>query len=551
MRHGPWWICLTPWVFACADDAWVSASTGEAIPEDVSLNSPLVRVGPDHGFLVTPQGPTVVRADVLPKQPALRAAMQVAEALRAPRAPSAPCPSGPAESLPGSCQGWCGQVLPGSTARSKGSCSDGLQCWCEADGRVYASCRMTCEAERMKAAAPAAKMSTSTTTTQATALTKGSSSSVRRQLLYDTRVFVDFLTQVEVFFVAIELVRRLNQLVKENYGAATGELRCRPWSLVLPPWCFVPMWYGEAGNVKRWNSLFDMAKLSGEVQVEEFAQQQVDLGVLPVASDSRLPKLKEGSGDFLGFTKDMQVCNGNGQQAPEAGSTRGSVVYAGYCASDITVSSLKCGVLNFGFKAVVDLLDSAGKRSSSILLKHLDALQLHKLGDVGILSLPALAVSPALQQSAQRFRESPVALGSLPYLAVYLNTHDVAQKDLAPSAAAAAARINRVLKKKKLEQVFVAGVLREGFQRELRLLVKEALYFSQDDGADRLHHRGAEELVELLLCSKAEYFIGSSNAVFSAAVRRQRQHAGLANKSSEEVFCDSLQVSDASKRCTA
>lgn len=538
MRHGPWWICLTTWVFGCsADDAWVSASTGEAIAEDLSR---LVRVGPDHGFLVTPQGPTAVRADVLPKQPALRAAMQVAEALKAPRATSAPCPSGRAESLPGGCKGWCGQVLPASVARIKGSCSEGIQCLCEADGRVFASCRMNCVEAATEAAAPAAKLLT-TTTTQAVvtaAKTHDSSSSAPRQLLYDTRVFVDFLTQVEVFFVAIELVRRLNQLVKENCGGARGEHHCRPWSLVLPPWCFVPMWYGEPGNVTRWNSLFDMAKLSGEVQVEEFAQQQVDLGVLPVTSGSRqLPKLK--------------VCNSNGQQAPEAGNTRGSVVYAGYCASDITVSSLKCGVLNFGFKALVDLLDSAGKRSSSILVKHLDALQLHKLGGVGALSFPALAVAPALQQSAQRFRESPVALGSLPYLAVYLNTHDVAQKDTAPSAAAAAARINRVLKKKKLEQVFVAGVLREGFQTELRLLVKEALYFSQDEDADRLHHRGAEELVELLLCSKAEYFIGSSNSIFSAAVRRQRQHAGLANKSSEEVFCASFQVSDASKRCTA
>eukprot|EP00435_Cladocopium_sp_Y103_P054054 s823_g17.t1 len=175
--------------------------------------SRLVRVGPDHGFLVTPQGPTAVRADVLPKQPALRAAMQVAEALKAPRATSAPCPSGRAESLPGGCKGWCGQVLPASVARIKGSCSEGIQCLCEADGRVFASCRMNCVEAATEAAAPAAKLLT-TTTTQAVvtaAKTHDSSSSAPRQLLYDTRVFVDFLTQVEVFFVAIELVRRLNQ----------------------------------------------------------------------------------------------------------------------------------------------------------------------------------------------------------------------------------------------------------------------------------------------------------------------------------------------------
>ena len=504
-------------------EPWVSASTGEVIPvEDLSRSS-LVRVGPDHGILVNTDGLTAVRSDVLPKQPALRAAMQAAHEAR--RTPRAPCPSlfGSASSTD-ACRAWCGQVLPTATARTRGSCTDGIQCQCQAaDGQVYASCRMICSAEATSTSTTQGITTTTTTTERQKA--PAANIPAFRQLLYDTRVFVDFLTQVEVFFVAVELVRRLNLLVQETCtGSDAAGDACRPWSLVLPPWCFVPLWYVEPSNTTRWEALFDMEKLPSEVHVQEFSKQRVDLGVVPVEIGSRqASKMKDGLGDFLGFTKDMQMCDANGQQAPEAGSTRGSVVYAGYCDSDITVNSLKCGVLKGGFQVLVDLVQSASKRSSSILLKHLDGLQLHKVEGFAA-GLPALTPSRALQRSAELFRESSAALGSLPYLAVHLDTHDIAHKDTAPSAAAAAARINRVLKKKKLEQVFVAGSLREGFQTELRSLVKEALYFSQDDGADRLQHRGEEELVELQLCSKAEYFIGSGgSSAFSAAVRRQRR----------------------------
>eukprot|EP00434_Breviolum_minutum_P002023 symbB.v1.2.001786.t1/scaffold95.1/size600632/34 len=327
------------------------------------------------------------------------------------------------------CSAWCGQVLPTATARTRGSCTDGIQCQCQAaDGQVYASCRMICSAEATSTSTTQGITTTTTTTERQKA--PAANIPAFRQLLYDTRVFVDFLTQVEVFFVAVELVRRLNLLVQETCtGSDAAGDACRPWSLVLPPWCFVPLWYVEPSNTTRWEALFDMEKLPSEVHVQEFSKQRVDLGVVPVEIGSRqASKMKDGLGDFLGFTKDMQMCDANGQQAPEAGSTRGSVVYAGYCDSDITVNSLKCGVLEGGFQALVNLVQSASKRSSSILLKHLDGLQLHKVEGFAA-GLPALTPSRALQRSAELFRESSAALGSLPYLAVHLDTHDIAHKD--------------------------------------------------------------------------------------------------------------------------
>jgi len=304
-------------------EPWVSASTGEVIPvEDLSRSS-LVRVGPDHGILVNTDGLTAVRSDVLPKQPALRAAMQAAHEAR--RTPRAPCPSlfGSASSTD-ACSAWCGQVLPTATARTRGSCTDGIQCQCQAaDGQVYASCRMICSAEEATSTSTTQGITTTTTTTERQ---KAPAANIPafRQLLYDTRVFVDFLTQVEVFFVAVELVRRLNLLVQETcIGSDAAGDACRPWSLVLPPWCFVPLWYVEPSNTTRWEALFDMEKLPSEVHVQEFSKQRVDLGVVPVEIGSRqASKMKDGLGDFLGFTKDMQMCDANGQLAPEAGSTR-------------------------------------------------------------------------------------------------------------------------------------------------------------------------------------------------------------------------------------
>ncbi|CAK8993999.1 unnamed protein product [Durusdinium trenchii] len=526
------WCVLSPLFLVPAVASWVSASTGEIVEETSSL----VRVGTEHGILVSREGLTAVRWDeAVPKQPALRAAIQAAEEAR--KTLRAPCPSTEPTSRQSSCSSWCRQVTsngPSTKARVEGTCAYGLQCLCEAGPDVYASCSMRCQATE----------ATTTTTTPV----KSEAVTNSRLLFYDTRFSVDFMTQVEVFFVALELVRRLNRLVEESCRKGTRGSECQPWTLVLPPWCWLPRWYGfEGGAGTRWSELFNLEALkSAGVPFQEYTGSAVDLGVVPVAG-RKVQHLKDGWGDFFGFTKEMKVCDTHGQQAPQAGSKRGSVVYAGYCDSDIIVSSLKCGVLSGSFKSVLDLLESAGQRSS-ILLKHLDALQLHSSdGPFATQFHSALSPSKALQDSARRFTD--VALGSLPYLAVHLH-RSVVHKEATPSAAAAAARINRLLKKRKLEQVYVAGDVLEGFRTELRSMVKEALYFfSPDDGADRLPLRGQEELVELLLAAKAEYFIGTSGSSFSAAVRRQRKSAGLPAKTSEEVFCGNLTETEAARKC--
>eukprot|EP00439_Symbiodinium_sp_Y106_P072130 s721_g13.t1 len=526
-------------VLLTAGKQWGPTVAHRRCPKEL-LASSLVRVGSHHGLLVAKNGVQAVhgqRDDFLPTQPELLHAIKSAEQARA--GLRAPCP--PAKEGSPSCRSWCRRIVPGRPVegRLEGSClrnegSKGPRCLCQEEAETLASCLMHCEAtEASKDDAPAEP----------------------RYLLYDTRYHIGFMAQVEVFFVALELVSQLNRRLNTACKDAGGP-SCQPWTLVLPPWCWVPRWYhADASRGRPWSDLFNLEGLKAEVEVRDYASlgnSAVDVGVVLVPG-GRTPQLKDGHGDFLGFTKDLQACESHGQQVPQAGrKQRNSVVYSGYCDEDLAVKNLRCGVVReSSLKALVDLAENVKGRS--LLVKHLDALRLHHPeGGLVMKFHHMLAPAPALVTSAKKFAD--VALGLLPYLGVHIRRNDfvVTHAVTTPSATAAASRINRLLKKRQLEQVFVAGDADEGFRADLRSGVKVALYFfSQDDGAELPELRGQEELVELQLASQAEYFIGSAGSAFSAAVRRQRQRLGHPPSASDEVFCANLTAETSRKRCAA
>ncbi|CAE8653272.1 unnamed protein product [Polarella glacialis] len=521
----------------------------------------------------------------------------MAAAKQARDGPRAPCPRGASEST---CAAWCSAVAPeGTTVSSRldGPCSvarAASSCICKERNVIFASCLSRCpsrdnspkqqqaEAAAATAAATAAaaiKAQTATSTTTAASASKStsaapapthssssteaeslSSSSTKvadtgsqRYLLYDTRVHVSFAAQVEVLFLAMAIVLDLNRRLDASCGN-DGSALCHRWTLVLPPWCSVPHWYSEfpAAGI-RWKDLFDVKQLRKEVPVvefEDFSRQSggasADLGVVMTPS-SASSRLKGGKGDFLGFAEQVQACEANGQQLPQPGRKSKSVVYSGYCDSDIALAGYRCGVLRSGssHEALVDLVvASAGERSSgrrtarSVLLKHLDGAGLHAPhGSYSKKFHPALRPAGALRKAAAAFAED--ALGRAPYLGVHLRRNEfvVMHPETTPDAVAAAARINWLLKELGLEQVFVATDALPGFREELRSRVKAALYFfAPDDGAILPDVKGQEELIVLQVAAKARHFIGSAGSAFSAAVRRERQHLGLPKASSEEAM---------------
>lgn len=536
---------------------WYSAASDSPVPHEELLGSSLVRVGSHHGLLVSKNGVQAVhgRRDDLPTQPELLRAIKSAHQARA--GLRAPCP--PATAGSPSCRSWCRRIVPDRPVegRLEGSClrkegNDGPRCLCQEEAETLASCLMHCEATEDVVApppsVPAPKTGASVKASKADALTEP------RYLLYDTRYHVGFMAQVEVFFVALELVSQLNRRLNTACKDAGGH-GCQPWTLVLPPWCWVPRWYhADASRGRPWSDLFNLEGLKAEVAVRDYASlgnSAVDVGVVLVPG-GRTSQLKDGHGDFLGFTKDMQACESHGQQVPQAGRQRNAVVYSGYCDEDLAVKNLRCGVVReSSLKGLVDLAENVKGRS--LLIKHLDALRLHRPeGGLVLKFHHMLAPAPALVTAAKKFAD--LVLGPLPYLGVHIRRNDfvVTHAVTTPSATAAASRINRLLKKRQLEQVFVAGDADEGFRADLRSGVKVALYFfSQDDGAELPELRGQEELVELQLASQAEYFIGSAGSAFSAAVRRHRQRLGHPPSTSDEVFCANLTAETSRKRCAA
>merc|ERR1712232_490893 len=256
------------------------------------------------------------------------------------------------------------------------------------------------------------------------------------------------------------------------------------------------------------------------------------------------------TGPFGGFVESLDQCEkvSMGQQVvPQwAANGRRHVVYSGYCDGDCPVAESRCGYLRESSRAaVVEMVKAVPAKKRSILLKHLDAVSLTVEGRFQA----ALAPAAALVTAARGFVER--ALGSLPFLGVYLRRNEFARNhpDQAPSANGATTRLNYILKKRGLEQVFVATDARPEFREEFRSLVRVPLYyFAVDDGAPELHHPGKDEVVCLYALAKAQHFIGTAEAAFSRVVRDERARLGLASKSSE-VFCSNITDDTAEKRC--
>lgn len=193
----------------------------------------------------------------------------------------------------------------------------------------------------------------------------------------------------------------------------------------------------------------------------------------------------------------------------------------------------------------MELVRAVPTKKRSVLLKHLNVVGLPNTGKFQAALVPAAGLASAARGFVER------ALGELPFLGVHLRRNEFVRQhpDQTPSASAAAARLNYILKKKSLEQVFVATDALPDFREELRRLVRAPLYyFAPDDGAPELNHKGKDEVVCLYTLGKAKHFIGTAGSSFSAVVRGERTRLGLAAKASE-VFCSGLTGDTAERRC--
>jgi len=301
----------------------------------------------------------------------------------------------------------------------------------------------------------------------------------------------------------------------------------------------------------RWGELYDVNGFQDNVSVPlaEFEDANTKLRKLDITAI--LPAVQKSDSQAIAWTQQLQDCADADARVkvPQMynidGKKKRSIVYGGYCDADLQVVDAQCAILRKRSKqSVVKMVESL-KSTQPVLIKHIDAIDLHFKCN----QQPRLRPQSGLLKIAQRFIKKN--FGSMPYLAVHLRRNEFVRKHptLTPEVTAAAARINRMLKQYRLEQVFVATDARPAYQDELRRLVKAPLYyFAPDDGAPDLQHKGKEEVVVAQILAKAQQFIGTSSCPFSAAVACERDHLGMLHKTSQ-VFCASLNSSASEREC--
>lgn len=317
----------------------------------------------------------------------------------------------------------------------------------------------------------------------------------------------------------------------------------------------------------RWQELFDLAPMISEktvIEYEDFKAMMptIDIAIVPAVQLTQVQLSSKGSpsSTFAGFAKNVQDCaaaSGEVQKVPQVtgGSSSGrKLVFSGYCDGDVQVKDMRCALYKRMSKNSLDELLSqftVRSKDQAVLLKHLDGFGgPGEWGQFGKKQYQAfLRPAAPLKRIANKFTKR--TLGKLPYLSVHLRRNEFVRLYPAsvPSADAAAARLNVLLKSYNLEQVFVYTDGRPSFREELRALVKAPLYyFDEDDGAPTMSHAGQVEVVCLQLLAEGRVFIGTENSAFSKAVRRERAHLGL-EKSSGQVFCANLTEEAAETKC--
>jgi len=564
---------------------WISEFPTSAGNVQTSLEGhKLVHVGADRGIIVLPDGTgAVAQQSIQPNSvdepPTAELRSAVAAAKKARDGLQAPCPQ---DADGSACISWCRAVSPtgksvqgrlqGDRCSTNPSATQKPSCVCEELGAqkvTWAMCVSACpvkskptevtegkrppQSPETKTKAPSEKKAATSSSEKVTQPNKNT-----RYLLYDTLFGSSFAAQLEVLFVAMQIVSELNKKVAADCVSTSTSPPCARWTLALPPWCSVVHWYSNSSR-KPWRELFDVNALAKQVPVVEAADlalKSVDLvAILAVGQSNR--RLEGEQGRFVGWEQQRDACQTGGQKLPQTSAQGGrrAVVYSGYCDGDMPASDMRCGLLmQNSIRSVVDMMSSVRQRSGvgSVLLKHLDALQIHsKHGSASQQYHPALRPARRLVGLADSFIRK--ALGGHPFVAVHLRRNDYIQTQpgTTPTPEAAAGKINHIVREHGLDQVFVATDGRPEFCEALRSRVRVALYyFSAEDGAEVLAHKGEEQVAILHVLAKATQFIGSKGSAYSAAVRRERRHLGLSTSSSEEVFCEGLSENDSEKRCT-
>ncbi|KAK7939644.1 hypothetical protein WMY93_002970 [Mugilogobius chulae] len=126
-----------------------------------------------------------------------------------------------------------------------------------------------------------------------------------------------------------------------------------------------------------------------------------------------------------------------------------------------------------------------------------------------------------------------------PYLAVHLRRKDFiwGHREDVPSLKGAVKRIYSLMKKLKLDKVFIATDADEEEIRELKRLLPEMVRFEPSAEDLDLFKDGGVAIIDQWICAHARFFIGTSVSTFSFRIHEEREILGFDPKMTYNRFC--------------
>ncbi|XP_060784994.1 GDP-fucose protein O-fucosyltransferase 2 isoform X1 [Neoarius graeffei] len=386
----------------------------------------------------------------------------------------------------------------------------------------------------------------------------GLSSSVARDvryLLYDVNPPEGFNLRRDVYIRMASLLKTLRQ---------RGD-----WVLVLPPWGRLYHWQSPDMHQVQipWAEFFSVSSLQANIPVIEYEEFIAESGGPFIGQVLVLQNYAEGwkegtweekvderpCVDRLTYSKDEQGYYRGwfwGYEETRAlGVTCLSVqghasVLAPYLLENVTATSVMLD------RAETLLHDHyAGKdywntRRSMVFAKHLRVL-----GD----QFRAKYLNSTDEQDHTPYSEDwthmRAKLGSAkggPYLGVHLRRKDFiwGHREDVPSLKGAVKKIRSLMKKLKLEKVFIATDAEDEEVLKLKMLLPEMVRYEPSRDEVELLKDGGVAIIDQWICTHARYFIGTSVSTFSFRIHEEREILGFDPKTTYNRFCG-----DAEKEC--
>ncbi|XP_026073405.1 GDP-fucose protein O-fucosyltransferase 2-like isoform X1 [Carassius auratus] len=369
-----------------------------------------------------------------------------------------------------------------------------------------------------------------------------------RYLLYDVNPLEGFNLRRDVYIRMASLLKTLRK---------NGD-----WVLVLPPWGRLPHWQSPDINQVRipWGEFFSITSLQANIPVIEYEEFISESGGPFIDQILVLQRSAEGwtDGKWEEMADEPTCIEKLMYSKDKHGYYRGW--FWGYeetralnvtCLSAQGHASTLAPVLQNKLNAMSLMLDRAesvlhdhyaGKdywdtRRSMVFAKHLRII-----GD----DFRAKYLNSTDKQDQTPYNDDWTQmknrLGSAkggPYLGVHLRRKDFiwGHREDVPTLKRAVKKIRSLLKKHKLQQVFVATNADEEELSKLKRMLPEMVRYEPTCEDLKLLKDGGVAIIDQWICAHGRYFIGTSVSTFSFRIHEEREILGFDPKTTYNRFC--------------